>query len=80
MSGGQGLPGQIGAESITRPIARLAELLRQGRGRWLVHAFKTLNPVLRGWMNYFQFDQTRTRIVELDVLVRQRLPVIICRP
>jgi len=70
---------RIAPQSITRLMVRVKELLRQGRGRSLVQTIETLNPVLRGWMNYFQLDQTRRRIEELDVWVRRRLRVILWR-
>jgi group II intron reverse transcriptase/maturase len=70
---------RIAPQSITRLMGCVKELLRQGRGRSLVHTIETLNPVLRGWINYFQLDQTRHRIEELDVWVRRRLRVILWR-
>lgn len=66
-------------QSIARLKARIKELLRQGRGRSLAHTIETLNPVLRGWMNYFRLDETSRVIEELDAWVRKRMRVILWR-
>jgi RNA-directed DNA polymerase len=70
---------RIAPQSITRLTVRVKDLLRQGRGRSLAHTIETLNPVLRGWMNYFQLDQTRRAIEALDGWIRRRLRVILWR-
>ncbi|MEX3581707.1 MAG: group II intron maturase-specific domain-containing protein [Burkholderia sp.] len=33
--------------------------MRKGRGRSLSHTIEALNPVLRGWINYFHYTQTK---------------------
>jgi RNA-directed DNA polymerase len=70
---------RIAAESLTRLRERVKDLCRKGRGRSLAQIISTLNPVLRGWMNYFQYSQGRRPIEELDVWVRRRLRDIIWR-
>ena len=57
----------------------IKELLRQGRGRSLAHDHRDLNPVLRGWINYFPLTQTKRRIEELDTWVRRQLRRLLWR-
>ena len=39
---------KVALQSVARLTGRVRELLRQGRGRSLIHTIETLNPVLRG--------------------------------
>ena len=39
---------------MQRLTARIRELLRSGRGHSLTQTIETLNPLLRGWITYFQ--------------------------
>lgn len=64
---------RIAPQSLKRLRERIKELLRQGRGRPLPTTIETLNPLLRGWINYFRLSQTRTAIEDLDVWVRRHL-------
>ncbi len=38
-----------------------------------------MNPLLRGWMNYFSLTQSRRPIEELDFWLRRRLRSIVWR-
>jgi RNA-directed DNA polymerase len=60
--------------------SKLKHLFRQGRGR-NVRRFiqETLNPVLRGWTNYFRLSQTKTFARELDEWLRHRLRCVFWR-
>ena len=70
---------RVAKQSIARLKARIRELCRQGRGRSLPRIIETLNPVLRGWMNYFSLTQSRRPIEELDTWVRRRMRCIVWR-
>ncbi len=70
---------RVAQQSIARLKARIRELCRQGRGRSLPRIIETLNPVLRGWMNYFSLTQSRRPIEELDTWVRRRMRCIVWR-
>jgi RNA-directed DNA polymerase len=60
--------------------AKLKELFRQGRGRNVQRFIReTLNPLLRGWMNYFRLSETKGFAEELDGWVRRRLRCVIWR-
>jgi len=55
------------------------QLLRAGRGRSLAHTIETLNPLLRGWINYFQLTQSKSVLEELDGWMRRRLRCLLWR-
>lgn len=57
---------RIAATSIQRLMDTVRTLCRRGRGKSLTETIDALNPVLRGWMNYFQLCEGRRRIEELD--------------
>lgn len=70
---------RIAPESVRRLTERVRELLRHGRGRSLAHTIETLNPLLRGWINYFQLTQSKGILEELDGWVRRRLRCLLWR-
>lgn len=70
---------RIAPQSLQRLVARVKELLRQGRGRSLTHTIETLNPVLRGWIGYFQYTQTKNALEKLDGWLRRRLRCLLWR-
>jgi RNA-directed DNA polymerase len=70
---------RIATESVQRLTARIRELLRSGRGRSLGHTIETLNPLLRGWIAYFQLTQSKGILEELDGWVRRRLRCLLWR-
>ena len=59
---------------------KLKERFHEGRGRNVARFIReALNPLLRGWMNYFRLSQTKGFAEELDGWVRRRLRGIIWR-
>jgi len=70
---------RIAPESARRLTQRIRELLRSGRGRSLSHTIETLNPLLRGWIQYFQLTQGKGILEELDGWVRRRLRCLLWR-
>jgi RNA-directed DNA polymerase len=64
---------RIAPTSVHRLKQKVRELLRTGRGQSLARTIGDLNPVLRGWMNYFQLTQSKGVLEELDGWVRRRL-------
>ena len=54
---------------------RVRERLRSERGRSLAHPVGTLNPFLRGWINYFRPTRSEGTLMDLDGWVR-RLRVV----
>ena len=52
--------------------AKLKQRFRQGRGRNIGRFTReTLNPLLRGWMNYFRLSETKGFAEELDGWIRR---------
>jgi RNA-directed DNA polymerase len=70
---------RIAPESVHRLMQRIRTLLRSGRGRSLSHTIETLNPVLRGWIQYFQLTQSKGPLEDLDKWVRRRLRCLMWR-
>ena len=70
---------RIAPQSVQRLRDKVKALCLRGRGRSLAQTIEALNPVLRGWMYYFQHTQGRTALEALDVWVRHRLRVIVWR-
>ena len=70
---------RIAPASVQRLQRRLREQLRRGRGRSLARTIEGLNPLLRGWMGYFQYTQGRLALEELDQWVRRRLRCLLWR-
>jgi group II intron reverse transcriptase/maturase len=70
---------RIATPSITRLKEAVRHRCAQGRGRSLPRTIERLNPILRGWMNYFSLTQSRGPIEELDAWVRRRLRCLIWR-
>lgn len=65
------------AKALKRFRGKLKALFRRGRGRNL-HRFITgeLNPVLRGWGNYYRLSQTKEVFDDLDKWIRRRLRLL----
>ena len=71
---------KVASKSITRFRAHLKGLFRMGRGRNLRRFIdEDLNPVLRGWMNYFILTETKGFAEEFDQWIRRRLRLILWR-
>ena len=70
---------RIAASSVQRLQQRIREQIRRGRGRSLAHTIEDLNPLLRGWMGYFQHTQSRRVIETLDEWRRRRLRGLLWR-
>jgi RNA-directed DNA polymerase len=64
---------RIAPESPQRLMGGVRELMRLGRGKGLSQTIEALNPVLRGWIGYFQLTQSQRSLEELDGWLRRRL-------
>ena len=70
---------RIAKTSIERLKESVRKLCMQGRGRTLSRTIDEINPILRGWMNYFSLSQSRRPIEDLDAWVRRRLRCLVWR-
>ena len=71
---------KVAKQSVKRIRVKLKELFRMGRGRNLERFIREdLNPVLRGWINYFSLSETRGTFKELDEWLRRRLRCMLWR-
>ena len=53
---------KIASESRQRLAEKIRLALRRGRGQSMQQVIKGLNPVLRGWMAYFQLTEVKERV------------------
>jgi len=71
---------RVPEESVRRLRKHLKQLFRMGRGRNITRfIIKDLNPVLRGWLNYFCLAENKGFAEELDQWIRRRLRLIVWR-
>jgi RNA-directed DNA polymerase len=67
-------------QSIKRLKKKLKDIFRGGRGSNIGRFIKEkLNPVVRGWGNYFRLTEVKWIFEELDGWIRRRLRVILWR-
>ena len=67
-------------QSVRRLRANIRILFRAGKGRNLGRFIREdLNPLLRGWMNYFRLSDVKGTFEELDGWIRRRLRCVLWR-
>ena len=70
---------RIAPASVQRLTQKVRDLMRAGRGRSLAHTIEDLNPLLRGWINYFRLTESKGVLEELDGWIRRRLRCVLWR-
>jgi group II intron reverse transcriptase/maturase len=70
---------KVPAGSLDRLKAKLRVVMRRGRGRSLRRVIEELTPILRGWVNYFRWVETKGVLEELDGWIRRKLRCILWR-
>jgi len=71
---------RVPKESIQRLRAKLKSTFRKGRGRNLQRFItEDLNPILRGWINYFRLAEVKRFAEDIDGWIRRRLRLILWR-
>jgi hypothetical protein len=73
-------PLQAAVQSVERLKVKARQLFRQGRGRNLERfIMEDLNPLLRGWANYYRKATTSNLFEDLDRWIRRKLRCLIWR-
>lgn len=71
---------RVPKESVQKLRTKLKQIFRKGRGRNLERFIREdLNPIIRGWINYFSLADVKRFAEELDGWIRRRLRVILWR-
>lgn len=70
---------RVAPKSLANHKAKLRELLRRSRGQSLRTTISKLNPVLRGWANYYRLTASKRPVDTLDGWIRRRLRLILWR-
>ena len=70
---------KVAAISVKRHKAKIKRILRRGRGRKLMQVIEELKPVMRGWINYYQYAEVRGIFEGLDQWIRRKLRCILWR-
>ena len=70
---------RIAPKSLQAFMAKLRPLLRRSRGQSLPATLQKLNPVLRGWANYYRLTASKRPVEALDGWIRRRLRLILWR-
>jgi len=71
---------RVPKKSVHKLKSKIKKHCRKGKGQNLKRFIdETLNPVLRGWTQYFHLSETKTFARELDEWVRHRLRCILWR-
>lgn len=69
---------RVPKESIKKVRGHLKAIFRSARGRNLQRTItEALNPVIRGWINYFRLAEVKTFAEELDGWIRRRLRLVL---
>jgi group II intron reverse transcriptase/maturase len=64
---------RVSRDSLLRFKAKLRRITRRNRGISLDQLISELNPILRGWLNYFRHAQMKMRLKSLDAWLRRRI-------
>jgi RNA-directed DNA polymerase len=71
---------KVASQSVKRIREKLKESFRRGKGRRLDRFIaQELNPILRGWGNYFKLAEVEGTFEELDQWVRRKLRQMLWR-
>ena len=70
---------RIAPQSIKRLQEKLRGIFRSGRGQSISKVIQTLNPVVRGWWQYFKLAEAKGHFEMLDQWMRRKLRCIIWR-
>jgi len=63
----------LSKSSETRLRNKLKEKTRRNRGMSLYQLIKELNPILRGWLKYFQYARMKKKLLRIMSWLRRRI-------
>lgn len=63
----------IAAKSLERIKDKIRKITKRNRGRSFEQIIKELTPVLRGWLQYFQYARCHKLLLHLDAWIRRKL-------
>jgi RNA-directed DNA polymerase len=66
-------------QAVERRKTKLKELFRRGRGWSLERTIRELNPILRGWGNYYRLSEVEGAFKDTDRWIRRRLRLLLWR-
>jgi RNA-directed DNA polymerase len=66
----------IQSKRLKRFKERIRQITRRSAGRPIEAVIKELNPVLRGWMNYYRVANIKKSVTKLMMWIRRRLRMI----
>jgi RNA-directed DNA polymerase len=67
---------KVSPQAVKRLKAKLRKMLSSGRGRAPAQVIAWVNPVLRGWREYFRLVEVKSIFGELDEWIRRKLRAI----
>jgi RNA-directed DNA polymerase len=70
---------KVSPQSVKRLKSKLRFFFRRARGRNLGHVIRELEPIIRGWVNYFRLSEVRVSFELLDQWLRRKLRCILWR-
>lgn len=70
---------KVASQSCQRFRDKIRKLMRVCRGKSLQQTIDALNPILRGWMQYFRLVEVKTILEHLDGWIRHRLRSLVWR-
>ena len=68
---------RVAPKSLKAFMTKLRPLLKRSRGQALTTTIRNLNPVLRGWANYYRLTASKRPVEALDGWIRRRLRLIL---
>ena len=70
---------RVAPKSLKAFMTKLRPLFKRSRGQSLATTIRTLNPMLRGWANYYRLTASKRPVEALDGWIRRRLRLILWR-
>lgn len=70
---------KVAPSSVKRLKSKLKAAFRKGKGRNIQRFTKEINPLLRGWINYYSLCEVKNVFSDLDGWIRRRYRCILWR-